>query len=405
MKLPPPRIALLVLLPLLFAAIWAASFYEIGRNRREAIRDAEAATTFQARAFAENTQSTIKRINEVLLDLRDDWNGDWGRFAAMVKARQEHIGDITFQIGIIDANGYLAYSNLAPSKEKVYLGDREHFRVHAESGIDRLFISKPLKGKVSGKWAIQFTRPIRTGGTFKGVIVASVSPESFVAFHHTLNLSEMSATSIARDSGEIIARYPNGDELLGKVVTWPYSDVRAPLAGNFTRIAQLDGIERVFGYYKLPEYGLTFFVAESTAHLLQPSEGYRQTVLAYATVFSAVLLLFAVLLYRSLAARDRVRDQLRESESQQRRLSTAVAQSNASVVMTDAEGRIEFVNSSFVRITGYTPEEALGQNPRILKSGLNKPETYEELWATITAGKPWKGELQNRALPVNPTVK
>ncbi len=75
---------------------------------------------------------------------------------------------------------------------------------------------------------------------------------------------------------------------------------------------------------------------------------------------------------------------------------TAVEQSSEAVVITDARGNIEYVNPAFTRITGYTREETLGQNPRLLKSGEHDPELYRELWKTILTGEPWRGELINR---------
>ncbi len=79
-----------------------------------------------------------------------------------------------------------------------------------------------------------------------------------------------------------------------------------------------------------------------------------------------------------------------------RRLGTAIEQSPVSVLITDADGRIEYVNPAFTQITGYAPAEALGGNPRMLKSGEQEPALYRELWATIGAGKSWHGELVNR---------
>jgi len=78
------------------------------------------------------------------------------------------------------------------------------------------------------------------------------------------------------------------------------------------------------------------------------------------------------------------------------KLSTAVTQSPASIVITDLKGNIEYVNPQFTRITGYTYNEAIGKNPRILKSGYTIPEEYENLWKTITSGGMWKGEFHNR---------
>lgn len=77
-------------------------------------------------------------------------------------------------------------------------------------------------------------------------------------------------------------------------------------------------------------------------------------------------------------------------------LNLAVDQSPASILITDRDGRIEYVNEKFTEITGYSAEEALGRTTRILQSGNTPPEVYESLWENVRAGKPWEGEIQNR---------
>jgi len=83
-------------------------------------------------------------------------------------------------------------------------------------------------------------------------------------------------------------------------------------------------------------------------------------------------------------------------EGQLQKLSLAVEQSPATVVITDVQGNIEYVNPKFTQLTGYTAEEAMGQNPRILKSGLVPAETYRELWTTVLSGGEWHGEFANK---------
>lgn len=87
----------------------------------------------------------------------------------------------------------------------------------------------------------------------------------------------------------------------------------------------------------------------------------------------------------------------RMGEGQLRKLNQAVEQSPASIVITDTAGRIEYVNPKFTQVTGYTSEEAIGQNPRILKSGRTSAEEYRELWRTITSGKEWRGQFENKS--------
>ena len=78
-------------------------------------------------------------------------------------------------------------------------------------------------------------------------------------------------------------------------------------------------------------------------------------------------------------------------EEQLRKLSCAVEQSPMTVVITDTMGTIEYVNTKFVQLTGYTQEDAVWKNPRILKSGTTSPEEYRQLWETITSGGEWRG--------------
>ncbi len=78
------------------------------------------------------------------------------------------------------------------------------------------------------------------------------------------------------------------------------------------------------------------------------------------------------------------------------RLAAAVEQTADSVLITDPKGNIEYVNPAFERITGYSKEEVVGKNPRILKSGKNDPANYRELWDTILRREVWVGQLVNQ---------
>ncbi len=88
--------------------------------------------------------------------------------------------------------------------------------------------------------------------------------------------------------------------------------------------------------------------------------------------------------------------ELKEQEIRLRKLSRAVEQSSSTIVITDTKGTIEYVNPRFTRLTGYTPEEAIGKNPSILKSGNTPREEYDRLWKTISTGGEWSGEIQNK---------
>ncbi len=93
--------------------------------------------------------------------------------------------------------------------------------------------------------------------------------------------------------------------------------------------------------------------------------------------------------YQDVSARKRMEEQTR--------LQAAALQAAANaVVITDAKGAVQWVNPAFTQLTGYSAAEALGQNPRVLKSGAHAPEFYRDMWRSVLTGQTWRGELVNR---------
>jgi PAS domain S-box-containing protein len=86
----------------------------------------------------------------------------------------------------------------------------------------------------------------------------------------------------------------------------------------------------------------------------------------------------------------------KQAEEQLRKLAQAVEQSPASVVITNLNAEIEYVNEAFVRNSGYRPEEVIGRNPRILDCGKTPRETFAELWEAVSHGRSWQGEFTNK---------
>ena len=86
----------------------------------------------------------------------------------------------------------------------------------------------------------------------------------------------------------------------------------------------------------------------------------------------------------------------RQAEKELTKLSTAVTQSPSIIEITDTEGKLEYVNPRFTEVTGYSREEAIGQNPRILKSGEHSDVFYKAFWETISSGKTLRGEIHNK---------
>lgn len=165
---------------------------------------------------------------------------------------------------------------------------------------------------------------------------------------------------------------------------------------------------RLFVAAVLVALGLT--LTSIVIHGLMPAPGLAGVVAATVVPGTVAALLLAIVISHRDPMRTalvdevaelrkelaRTADRRRESEWQLSRLSVAVEQGPNAVIITDLNGRIEYVNESFTRITGYGADEAIGRTPEILKSGETPESVYRDMWMTIGAGEVWRGVLRNR---------
>ena len=530
-RMPTNRFRQQVILWLVAALglLWAAIAWDAHRIEEQAVDNARRETAAWATTFASQAQATFVYVDHALLVLRQTWLSHPTEMGEAIKLHQDAAEGAILQVAVIDSRGYLVYSNLGVPQEPTFLGDREHFTVHQAQLQDQLFISRPVQGRVSGKWSIQVTRPMFRNGQFAGVVVISVDPDHFVKFYQQTGFGNDGVARMIRDSGEIMARSSEQDKYVGTVIkTSPYTDPGAPLQGTFQRKAQADGVERLSSYYRLPQYGMTFVVGPSIQDLLAPvhSQQARGALAGLIVSFLLVLVSWQLLrnAARQLAARasqaesrvqlqashdlldklskhvpgaffqfqqfangrmcfpyashgllevcgvapeqvrddagpafsavhpddyDRVMASIAHSASglkawhseyrshiphrglrylagqaahperledgstlwhgfitdvTERKLAESKLQLAASVftharegiMITDAKGTIIDVNETFTRITGFSREEALGQNPRMLNSGRQPPEYYSAMWRTLLETGHWSGEVWNR---------
>lgn len=375
-------------------ATWSFAAYQLVSERDRLLHVAAERTQAEARAFGAYSKSSILRLSEFLLDLRASWLVGQDGFVELVRERENLVVDLSFQVAVIDKHGMLVYSSIgSPARgEKVDLSKREHFRVHQNAGgRDVLFISDPVKGKVSGKWSIQFTRPILRGGVFDGVIVVSVSPEQFASFAQTFTSLDGEVASVIKTSGQVMARVPALEGALGRAVTnnRPYLASDAPVAGSFRGVSGSEGVERLFGYYRMPEFGLNFVVGESIDLVLAPYESYRRIAFASAIASTLLLGLLYYSLRRSMAERQRHMEEMRLA-------SLVYSSSSEAMVVTSLDGTIIDANPAFSAATGYAADEVRGRSGYSLGGTETTPGLIERLRAAVEATGKWSGEIAVR---------
>ena len=170
------------------------------------------------------------------------------------------------------------------------------------------------------------------------------------------------------------------------------------------RMPNVDGME-VIDAVKLLDDNLPIVVLSGTGLLSDAIEALRRGAWDYLAKPVVDMVELELVVARCVERSRLVRDNrnyhenlellVKERTVQLRKLSTAVEQSANSVVITDINGIIEYVNPKFTAVSGYSREEAIGQNPRILKSDKQPYSYYAEMWSAISSGKEWQGEFCN----------
>jgi diguanylate cyclase (GGDEF)-like protein/PAS domain S-box-containing protein len=171
------------------------------------------------------------------------------------------------------------------------------------------------------------------------------------------------------------------------------------------RMPGMDGIEVVDAVKEFDD-NLPIIILSGTGVITDAIEALRRGAWDYITKPIQNLIELELIIERNLERarlikqnrdyHDNLEQLITERTEQLSKLITAVEQSANSVIITDAQGIIEYVNPKFSEVTGYTREDVIGKKPQILKSGKQPEQIYSELWQTISSGKEWRGELCNK---------
>lgn len=311
-------------LALLLILIWVLIAYDLKRSHDRAFDHARYQLRSLTNLYAEEVSSSIDAINYVLIDLREEWEGDPIKFDAKLHFRQQHLDPaVAFNVSIIDAQGTLIYTSSDWNARPVDLSDRHHFKFHQYGRGDELYISAPVLLRSAHRLAIQFTRPLpRKDGKFNGVIVVSVSPEYFYRFYENVELGKDSSIALARIYGDLLARYPQPGEILNKTIqAAPWIGARPEEQGFFQKDSEVDSVERLYAWRVLEKGDLAVVMGQSMETILAPYHQQRNTYLAWGCAVTIFILLaaYAIRRYRRQRAKadaemQRMEDALERSQ-------------------------------------------------------------------------------------------
>ncbi|MFO1413493.1 MAG: ATP-binding protein [Burkholderiales bacterium] len=266
----PPTVVLVAFAALLIAGSWAFTLYSMAVDERRALDNAMRDAQNMVRSFEEHIVRTVQAADQTALFLKYEYERQGPHFnIASYLATGVILGDIYTLLTIVDENADVVLSSQPFTR--VNLADREHVRVHFAPDVQGLFIGKPVLGRVSNRWSIQFTRRIeKPDGGFGGVVVVSVDPNYFAAFYKDVDTGAQGTITLVGTDGVVRARKAAGDKLMARDLTGQplFERIRTERSGQMRSTASNDGVERLVAFRQLKDYPLLVVVGLSVDEAL-----------------------------------------------------------------------------------------------------------------------------------------
>jgi signal transduction histidine kinase/PAS domain-containing protein/ActR/RegA family two-component response regulator len=268
-------IAVLVGMLFISAAIAYWRLFEASQDelRTTTLEQADYRAMQLADALSDQTGLMLGSSDLALRELRDGWVFNKTNFDATLRSvRATFPNKALIHVAVIGPDGYVLFSTRGVSG-RVYVGDREHFKIHKEGGSDLLHISKAIYGRVSKDWSFLVTRPILRNGTFAGVMVVGLSTEYVSQQLAKVSMSPRDVVVLLHNDGSFLARTLDWENAMGKSVKAdrPFLGKSAPASGVFRAPASLDQSQRIFGWRRLDRFdGLIVVVGLDQETILEP---------------------------------------------------------------------------------------------------------------------------------------
>ena len=327
--------------------------------REQMLRQAEQRAVQLADAMSGQMEALFGALDLALQQLRGAWQADPEDFDSLVRTILDALppGAVS-HVTVADARGDTGYHSL-DTREQVNVADREHFRVHLD-GADRLHIGKPVTSRLAaGTWTVVVNRPLLQDGRFAGTINLSLASDYLAARLARLALSPRDVVAPVHDDGSFVARSRDLAQSMGQRLPAdrPFLVDRQATRGSFRIAGQVDGIDRLYGWHRLPTQPLVVAVGLAEADALAPiaagqlRERWLFGGLAALAGFAGLLV--AWLLWQAA----RSQQALERSEARYRML----LHSAPDAIFLNRNGRFSYLNPAALKLLGARdPAELVG---------------------------------------------
>lgn len=311
-----PKTAVLALTAALLLVLWGSLALYMSVEKRTALAVAERQADNYARLLEEQTVRTVRVLDQTTVFVKTEYERLGKKFDLAGYARHGVFLDRFFNLIILagpDGNIIAADRNLPPSN----IADREHFRVHVAEDSGKLFISKPVLGRSSGKWSVQFTRRInKPDGSFGGIVVASLDPNYFSEFYKSLDTGKASVAVLVGTDGFVRARRSDDNNTVGQDISKSllFERVKTADAGHYFWRSLVDKVPRLYSYRKLRDYPLIAMIGFAEDEVYGEYNNHVRFMRVMGAVASALILAVSLVLLILIRYQERVQTALAASE-------------------------------------------------------------------------------------------
>jgi diguanylate cyclase (GGDEF)-like protein len=350
---------------LIIIMLWAIVIFKYIGDVHEDRLTAERNNHNFSMVFEENVLRSIGEIDKALLYLRRtiETRNDTVDFHTVVSTT-DVLSEIIVQVAIIDARGIMRASNAGPQPAPALdLSDREHYRAHLNGNNDnndKLFISKPVVGRASGKWSVQFTRRFANkDGTLGGVVVASLDPDHFTKFYNridfgsSLSIALIGDDGIVRSSGGSAGNFVLGQDLGDSEL---FKRIKAVANGTFLDSNSETGDARLITLRSVKGQPLWVSVIQKRDEIFSESRATLQL-----NIMVGALLTLAI-----LAAMERLLQTEGRARLKAQQLQLTLDHMSQGIILVTNDGQIPIINERCVKLLEL-PDQFIGKPPPFAK--------------------------------------
>ena len=344
-QLAPECLAILGCLGL----IWGVVGLTMLQLRANALSSAADETATLARAFGESSERISAELDQSLLAMRTAVQEKGGDFDLMGWVRAQFPPDhMRVQVAYSDVAGFTVQSTLPMPAVPVSVADREHFRTQLMSDRDALFISKPVRGRVSGQWTVQYTRKLLgSDGRFAGIGVISAGCEDLSRFYQTLDIGN-GFIILAGLDGVVRAIGPLNQDVIGKDLSGEpgFAAALTQQAGMFRARSPWDDVDRTISFRRLRGYPLMVMVGFDDRRIFRQYHSMRNRSFAIGAAASLITIVLGGFW---------IQQRVRSATSRQALLLTLDNMSQG-IAMVDADAHVQVINRRAVDLLGLPPD-------------------------------------------------